>query len=207
MQVIPSTIVAGQSFELRTTEGCMAGTQSVLTEVLPAGAPVDGATDSTHATWRTSAENRPDRVYRGDPALLAGNYDVAAECMQESWPWGEPAPVVLYTYRTSLKISEGGRRTTIDPESVSPGGTITVTPDAPCVSVPNENVYLYLYGPSIAGGYEAFEIGTAGPSCEWGPVVANLPTDIPPGEYSAEVLVNGLSGPSFAYIPTRLVVT
>jgi hypothetical protein len=154
--------------------------------------------------------SRPDGVYPGDPELLPGNYEVAAECMQEYWPWNEPAPVVLYTYRTSLVVAEAGRHISLEPEAASPGATITIAPDAPCVGVAGQSIYVYLYpsnGPYP--GDSSFFLGTTSASCDWAPLTFVLPSTLSPGQYRAEVIVSEpppLDG-DFVYLPALLDVT
>lgn len=205
MEAVPSTIVAGQSFQIHTMKECPAGTSLIETEVLPVGAPIDGVTDSSHVTWRVSGPNSPGGLYRGYPDLLAGKYEVASECLR-GYDSGE-ALEVIYTYnRASLNISEGGRSVLIEPDLASPGVPITVAPGKPCVDEAGQKIELYLYSPG--GGYSNFPLGTTDSSCEWGPLTFVLPTGLPPGEYSAEVLVSEPEGSDgdFAYLPTVLFV-
>ncbi|HVY78018.1 MAG TPA: hypothetical protein VG898_05895 [Solirubrobacterales bacterium] len=183
--VNPPNMVAGQSFNLQTTEGCPAGTNSAGVEILPEGATFDGETDATHATYGLGGVNRPDGPYGGHPDLLPGSYEILAECLHGEGPWAYPPAQVLFVYRTSLTVTGAGRSISLQPTEVPEEGTITIGPEEPCAGLTGGTVYLYISEPLD----QPYELGMVGSSCEWSPVSFKLPADVTAGQHTAEVLV------------------
>lgn len=204
--VSPSAIIAGQSIEVHTSRNCPAGS-GFLTEILPTGAPIDGASDSQHATWQIVNVTSPGGVYEGVPELLAGEYEVAIECLREDYQEPPPPSEVTFVYeRAHLRITEDGRHVSVSPASAPAGTTISVSPDAPCVGTGSGTIELNMDRETIFDRRTEYPLGTVSSKCEWGERKFTL-FNIPAGEYEAEVIVEGPGGNDFAYLPTPFRIT
>jgi hypothetical protein len=181
---VPSVVVAGQSFDLENSQ-CPWGTNAVFYEILPLGEapdPTSPRNDGTHEGSIAAGSIFELVVVGTSPYLEPGNYKFVLDCYDHA-P-SEPAANVLRAMQTSLTISEPGRTVEISPAAGAPGATIEITPLGPCVGTEGGTVTVMFLSPQ-----REVAAGQVNGSCEWGPSEVKVPSDLPSGEYSVEVMV------------------
>lgn len=195
----PPSIVNGQSLRMEPTGECPSGTNSVGVQVVSPG----GSFDPTHLVeFFEGPDSWPRLSFEGThhSPLAVGSYDLLAACLTSPLDVGSP----LYIYRAPMEVSEAPRTVTVQPTTVSEGGTITITPDAPCAGLLGGSVDAFVIRIGTAYGQS---LGTVDSSCSWGPATLTLDPGVKVGKHTVEVFVgNIIEGPAFWYAPTEITV-
>lgn len=195
----PPSIVNGQSLKMEPTGECPSGTNSVGVEVVAPG----GSFDPTGlVNFYVGPGSWPRLSFEGThySPLPIGSYDLLAACL----PSDSDASSPLYIYRAPLEITGAARTVTVQPTTVPVGGTITITPDAPCVGLTSGAVAGWVIR---EGGTLSQPLGMVDSSCNWGPSTLTLDPGVMPGKHLVEVFVGHIiEGPAFWYAAAEITV-
>ena len=207
LETSPSDIEAGQSFGVKLTGTCPVGSGQLLAmQIVEPGASFDPHKDYFGTGW--------EPLYLGHTSLgistefPLGDYELIGECLEGEGFVTDPMPPVLHEYRAPLNVIKGPTALSIQPSTVHAGGTVVVTPQAPCAGPNGGEIKLSL---SSSSGSESIPLGNANGNCEWGPTNVSIPSNLKPGTYYVDVEVRESPNPNkflswFDYVEASFTV-
>jgi hypothetical protein len=185
LEVVPGDIEAGQSFGVKLTGLCPAGSSELLTmQIVEPGAAFDPRASYFATGFRAMYEGYT--AFGVGLEIPLGDHELIGDCLEGETSYPNPLPPVLHEYRAALNVTKGPTPLVVEPATINPGGSIVVRPQAPCRGPVDGEIALRLgseYGSTV------IQLGNANGDCEWGPSTVQIPADSRPGTYYVDVEV------------------